>query len=226
MGDEDDRPVGAAHGIDAVGDDLEGVDIEPRIGLVQHRQPGLEHGHLEDLVALLLAAREADVHGALDELLVDLEKPHLLARQGEEIHGVELGQPAMLAHLVQGRFEEVHAAHARYLDRILEGQKQAFAGPFLGRHGKKIVPREADAALDHLVPLTAGQHVRQGALARPVGTHDRVHLSRLDREIDAAKDVLALDLHVQVFYLQQGGLFCHVCVSVLVPGLTRHCLRG
>ena len=46
------------------GDDAERVDVEARIRLVEHRQPGLEHRHLEDLVPLLLAPREARVHRA------------------------------------------------------------------------------------------------------------------------------------------------------------------
>ena len=44
---------------DAAGDDAQRVDVEARVGLVEDRDVGLEQGHLEDLVALLLAAGEA-----------------------------------------------------------------------------------------------------------------------------------------------------------------------
>ena len=50
---------GPAELVDAVGDDAQRVDVEPGIGLVEDGELGLEHRHLEDLVALLLAAGEA-----------------------------------------------------------------------------------------------------------------------------------------------------------------------
>ena len=64
---------GDAQPVDAVGDDLQRVDVEAGIGLVEHRQPRLEQRHLQDLVALLLAAGEADIDGAAQHLLIDAE---------------------------------------------------------------------------------------------------------------------------------------------------------
>ena len=66
--DDEHRPVRAAQGVDAVGDDLQGVDVEAGVGLVEDAQLRLEHGHLEDLVALLLAAGEALVDRPLEQL--------------------------------------------------------------------------------------------------------------------------------------------------------------
>ena len=63
--DDDERAIGGAHRVDALRDDLQRVDVEAGVGLVEDRQPRLEHGHVEDLVALLLAAREAFVDRAL-----------------------------------------------------------------------------------------------------------------------------------------------------------------
>src|SRR6266487_1296633 len=40
--DHDERTLGRAHGIDAAGVDLERVDVEARIGLVEHTQPRLQ----------------------------------------------------------------------------------------------------------------------------------------------------------------------------------------
>src|SRR3712207_8095566 len=57
--DEDDGVLGRAQAVDAVGDDAQGVDVEPRAGLVEDGELRLQHRHLENLVALLLAAREA-----------------------------------------------------------------------------------------------------------------------------------------------------------------------
>src|SRR5437870_100183 len=53
--------VRRAQGVDAVGDDPQGVDVEAGIGLVEHAQPRLQQRHLQDLVALLLAAGKAHV---------------------------------------------------------------------------------------------------------------------------------------------------------------------
>ena len=67
--------------VHAGSDDPQGVDVQPRVRLVEDRQDGLEHRHLEDLVALLFAARETLVDGPPDELLVDLDELRLLLRQ-------------------------------------------------------------------------------------------------------------------------------------------------
>ena len=40
---------------------LQRVDVEAGIGLVEHRELRLQQRHLQDLVALLLAAGEADI---------------------------------------------------------------------------------------------------------------------------------------------------------------------
>src|SRR5205085_9615164 len=42
----------------AAGDDAERVDVEAAVRLVEHRNARLQHRHLQDLDALLLAARE------------------------------------------------------------------------------------------------------------------------------------------------------------------------
>src|SRR5215218_10349279 len=53
--------LGAAYPVDALGDYLQRVYVEPRIGLVHNGQPGLKHEHLQDLVPLLLATGETFV---------------------------------------------------------------------------------------------------------------------------------------------------------------------
>ena len=57
--------LGADELVDAVRDDPQRVDVEPRVGLVEHRDPRLQHRHLQDLDPLLLAAGEAVVQVAL-----------------------------------------------------------------------------------------------------------------------------------------------------------------
>src|SRR5215207_9755658 len=74
VGDQQDAELGAAEPVDALGHDPEGVDVQAGVGLVEDGQLGAEQGHLEDLVALLLAAREALVEVALGEPRVHVEQ--------------------------------------------------------------------------------------------------------------------------------------------------------
>ena len=89
MGDHHDGAIGGAQAVDPVGDDFQCVDIEPGIGLVEHAELGLEQRHLQDLVALLLAAGKADVdrpaqHFRFDpEPLRDFPQPLHEIRNGE-----------------------------------------------------------------------------------------------------------------------------------------------
>ena len=62
-----------AHLFDAAAHDAERVDVETGVGLVEHGDVGREQCHLQDLVALLLAAREALVEVPLGEAHVHAE---------------------------------------------------------------------------------------------------------------------------------------------------------
>ena len=71
------RPV-ATHLLHAARHHLEGVDVETGVGLVEDRDVGLEDRHLEDLVALLLAAGEPLVEEPVGEGRVHVETGHPL----------------------------------------------------------------------------------------------------------------------------------------------------
>jgi len=204
VGDHQEGPLGRAHPVHALGDDPEGVDVEPGIGLVEHREGGLEDGHLEDLVPLLLAAREALVHRPLDEVLVEVEQFHPVAHQAQEVHRVEFGLAAVLPDLVDRRLQEVGVVHPGDLDRILEGEEDALAGAFLGLQLRDVLAPVTDDALRDRVALAARDHMRQGALPRAVRPHHRVGLAQRDLEIEAAQDLAALDLDVQAADFEEG----------------------
>ena len=59
VSDGEDAELGPvlAHGAHAARDDTQRVDVETGIRLVEHGDERLQQRHLEDLVALLLAAR-------------------------------------------------------------------------------------------------------------------------------------------------------------------------
>ena len=82
VGDDDDAELGAGPPdlFDAAGDDPQPVDVEAGVGLVEDRELGLEERHLQDLVALLLAAGEAVVEVALGEAEVHAEALEPLAQ--------------------------------------------------------------------------------------------------------------------------------------------------
>ena len=69
---------------------LQRVDVEAGVGLVENGELRFEHRHLENLVALLLAAGKTLVDGAVHHGIVHLEQRHLLLDHGHEVDGVEL----------------------------------------------------------------------------------------------------------------------------------------
>src|SRR6266852_6400453 len=83
--DHHETALGRTQPVDAVGDHLEGVDVEPGIGLVEHAEARLDERHLQDLVALLLAAGEPDVDAPAQHVLLDAELARELAHALDEI---------------------------------------------------------------------------------------------------------------------------------------------
>ena len=67
----------------------------------------------------------------------------------------------------------------------------------------QVLAVEEDLALGDLVGGVAGDRVRERRLARAVRAHDRVHLVRVDREVDALDDLgPVLERDVQILQLQ------------------------
>src|SRR4051812_23231664 len=128
--DHEHAQLGAGQRVDALGDDLQRVDVEAGVGLVEYRELGLEHRHLQDLEALLLAAREAVVEIAAGERLVDLQH---LQRSAELVAELLRGDRVVgavgpaLAVGVDGLPEEARDGHAGHGVGVLEGQEHAEA---------------------------------------------------------------------------------------------------
>ena len=121
-------------------DEAQRVDVEAAVGLVEDRQARLQHRHLEDLVALLLAAGEPDIDRALQQIVADLEQLQLGAHRAQELAGVELGLAAVAAAGVERGAQEIHVVHAGDLDRVLEREEQPLARPLVGRHRQQVAP--------------------------------------------------------------------------------------
>src|SRR3981189_155565 len=71
--DDHEGALGRTQPVDALGHNLERIDVEPGIGLVEHAEPRLQERHLQDFVSLLLAAGEPDIDAAPQHVLVDAE---------------------------------------------------------------------------------------------------------------------------------------------------------
>ena len=90
--DQDDAILGVLGGVDAGRHRLERVDVEARVGLVKDGELGAQQRHLKDLVALLLAAREAAVDVAPDEVVRHAHLGRSRVGVGGEVGvGVRLG---------------------------------------------------------------------------------------------------------------------------------------
>src|SRR6266540_1550752 len=184
----------------ASSDVAQGVDVEAGVDLVEDGDLGLEHGKLERLGALLLAAGELDVDPAGQELVADRETLRL-ARQ-------PVRQPVRLpAPAADGGGEEVDQAHARHLDRVLHREEQTLRRALPRRQAHQLVAVEGDRAVEHLVLEPAHEGVGERRLARAVRAHERVHLTRGDLEVDAAQDLLPGDRDPQPGDPQRAHVF-------------------
>src|SRR3984957_15716904 len=206
VGDHDHGAFGRAQPVDAVGHDLERIDVEARIGLVEHRELRFEQRHLQDFIALLLAAREADIDWPTQHLLVDAELGRGLAHLLDEFRRRELRLAALLALSVERGAQEVHRADAGDFQRILECEENTLGGALVGLERKQILALERHRAARHLVGLLAREHVRERRLARSVRAHDGVHLALVHGEVETFEDLAAVDRHLEVLHFEH----CHV----------------
>ena len=167
------------------GDDSKGVDVESRVGLVEDRHLGFEDRHLQDLVALLLAAGETLVEIALAERWIHLEAFHPFHDRKPQLQYGEIDALAGRERLA----EEVDHRDAGDLLWVLERQEDAGLASNVGIPLGDVLTAELDRAAGDLVLGAAEQHAGQGGLARAVGAHEGVDLAFGDGQIDAIEDV-------------------------------------
>ena len=146
---------------------------------------GLEHAELQRLVALLLAAGEVDVDGAVEEAVVEADALGLGDDPVGHVGGVA---PA-------GRRRPPRARRPRPRPGTSVGYCMARNRPAWARsHGarpSRSTPSRVTEPAEHLVAGPAHDHVRQRRLARAVRAHDGVDLAGADGEVDPLEDLLA-----------------------------------
>ena len=147
MGDDQHAHVGArGDRVDPGGDRVQRVDVQPRVGLVEHGELGLGERELEDLHALLLAAGEAVVEVAARELLRDLRELHRGLDGLAEVLERDRLLAAALAVRVDDHAQVLGDGHARDRDGVLEGHEQAGAGALVRVGLRDVLTVEEDLA--------------------------------------------------------------------------------
>ena len=73
--------------------------------------------------------------------------------------------------------------------------------PLLGLHAEQVASVEHDAALRDLIGRMPHDDVAQRALARPVMSHQGVHLPFPYHQVDAFQYLFAVDAGMQIVYL-------------------------
>jgi len=203
VGDDEHAHVGALRDrVDAVGDRVERVDVEAGVRLVEHGEPGPLERHLEDLHALLLAAREAVVDVARRELLRHVRELHRRLHRLAELLERDGLLAARLAVGVDDHAQVLRGRHARDGDGVLEGHEEAGDRARVGVGLRDVLAVEEDLPLGHVEVGVAHDRVGERRLAGAVGAHQGVELSRADVQVHAAQDGLLPCAHVQVADLE------------------------
>ena len=90
MSDQHNGAFRVTHPVDAFRHQFERINVQPRISLVEYCQIRLQHGHLQNLIALLFAAGKPFVDGTRQQFIVHAQQLHLVAHQVQEFHCIEL----------------------------------------------------------------------------------------------------------------------------------------
>jgi hypothetical protein len=130
VGHQNDGPLEITQAVDALGDDMQGVDVEARVSFVEYGQMRFQHRHLQDLVAFFLAAGETLVDRAIQKTVVHAEQCHPVLHIVEEIDGIHLGFAASAALAVERGAQQLHIGDTGNLHRILKRQEDTGAGAF------------------------------------------------------------------------------------------------
>ena len=107
----------------------------------------------------------------------------------------------LLAFGVDRHPQEVGNGHAGDRDGVLEGEEQTSLRPLVRLGLGDVLALEGDRALGDLVGGMAEEGVGERRLARAVGTHQRMDLPAVYREVDASQDLALVGADVQVFDL-------------------------
>ena len=161
VGDDNTRGLGRRQFVHAFGHDAHGIDVEPGVGLVENGKLRFEHGHLENLVALLLAAAKPFVHRTVGEFGIQFHNLSLFTHQFQEVGGLQRFLAFILSLCIDGCLHEVGHRHTGNLYRILEREEQSLVGTVLGFHFQQVLAVEPGLSLGHLIERVTYEHSTQ-----------------------------------------------------------------
>ena len=164
----------------------------PGVRLVQDGEGRLQHQHLQHLHALLLPAGEALVEVAVDEGLVHLHEVHGLAQLLDvrgDIHALAVrARPRQRSSMA--RLRNLPTVTPAISTGYWNARKTPRSARSLVLQRQVVLSVQDHAAPGHRVGGVTHEHVRQRALSRAVGSHERVDLSRADVEVQSLENRL------------------------------------
>ena len=175
--------------LNPAGDGAQGVDVQAE-SISSSTRTSAKDAELDRLVPLPLPPDRSTLSAPGMEALVEADPGRLRGHQLRNLGGLSATGPKRFGQ----RLLERHSGH---LDRVLHPEKQAGLGPFPRRQSQDVRPVEGDPTGGHDVTRPAEQDVGEGALARAVRAHHRVHLARADGQVHSAQDLPAGDLRRQ-----------------------------
>ena len=199
---DDEKPsLGAGEPVDSLGNSLEGVDVEARVGLVHHGQLRLQDRHLQHLVSLPLSARETLVQVAIGKARPTSQRLHRIHHLEPEFEDRQVDTGAVGERLTK-KLDDGNPGDRL---RILKGQEQPTTAPLIRTHGQQIVTVEKNSSAGDPVLGVSGQHIGERALAGPVRSHDGVDLAVVDRQVDSMEDLEAFGVGREPLDLKKWG---------------------
>jgi len=210
VGDEQETPVLRGQLIDAVCDDLQGIDVQAGVGFVEDGESWFQHSHLQNLGALFLAAGETIIEVAAGKTGVDVVLLHLGIQFAAELaHGHEVAAddtvgvtirlPAgIAAHVGNGGTQEVGDTDAGNGDGVLEGEEDSRPGAFIGFHIEDAFAVYKYIALRDFVMGMACNHVGKCRFPRTVRSHHCMDFASVQGDVHTFEYFCITDRDVQV----------------------------
>ena len=201
VGDDHCAGLGSLQFVEAIGYNAQSIYIKAGIRFVENGESRFQHSHLEYFVTFLLTAAEAFIHATVGKFVVQFDNGAFLAHQFQEFAGRQGGQMAVFTLFVDSGTHKVHHRNPRYIHRCLERKENTFMRTVFRTHSQKVLTVESYRTACHLVCRMSHQHIAQCTLSGSVLSHQGMHLTVADREVDAFQYLFAIDAGVQVFYL-------------------------
>ena len=198
MGDDEKRAVRPlAEQAHALADGADRVDVEAGVGLIEDRELGFKHEHLQNFGLFLLAAGKAHVQITFGIALVHVQKGHGLFEPFLEVPQAQ----AVAGLLLERAADERAQRYAGDLQRVLEGQENALFRALVDGELRDVLAVKNDRTAGYAVGRIAGDGIAQRRLAGAVGAHQHMGLILSYGQIHTVENFLFLDPHVQVLNL-------------------------